>query len=125
MADHINFTESQVVAFDLRDRLQEALGHLDRPQPLIVEFGTFAPHDGVTVPEIWHITNIPGMNTATGQYDQPVRTFSASEEICGNRFRDVPPTIIRQHLADLAAQHNPFWFHQTLNLAVFNRLDTK
>lgn len=125
IGDHIDFVDSRSVAGDLRDRLQEALGCLDPPQSLIVEFGTFVRQDGFIVPEMWHVTNIHGMNTATGEYDPPTNRFGASEEILGNHLSNIRPENLRQHLASLAAQHNPFWFHQTLNLAVFNTLEAR
>ena len=125
IGEHTHFSESQSIAFELRDSLQRSVGQLDPPRSLIVEFGTFGVRNGVTVPEMWHVTNIPGMNNKTGEYLPAVREFIASEEILGHHLSDVPAQQLREHLAQLARQYDPFWFHQSIDLAVFNTLQGK
>jgi hypothetical protein len=123
VGDHVDFTEPAAVAMDLRDRLQDEVGNLNPPEGLIVEFGCFAKHDAVTVPEMWHVSNIHGMNKETGDYDPPTNRFGVSERILGYHFKDIQPRDLRAVLKRLADEHNPFWFHQGINLTVFNTLE--
>ena len=123
IGDHVNFKRPDDVAYDLRDRLQRTLGRLDPPDGTIVEFATFAEHAGITVPEMWHITNIHGINAITGEYDPPTDTFLASEEILGHHLNQIPPAELRALLERRAAIYDPYWFHQTIDLAVFNTLE--
>jgi hypothetical protein len=121
MGEHIDFTEPAVVANDLRDRLQRSIGGPDSPES-IVQFATFAEREGHVVPEFWHITNIHGLTT-TG-YQHPSETFVASERLLGFHLKDakIAPATIRDYLGDRALQFAPFWFHQGIDLIVFNTL---
>src|ERR1035437_4777643 len=123
IGDHAVFESPAKVAYDLRDRLQATLGTLDPPESTIVEFATFVNRDGVIVPEMWHITNVHALQPETGEYMPPTNEFIASEQVLGVHLSAVAPAELRKRLADLAAAHNPFWFHQGINLAVFNTLE--
>ena len=123
VGDHVDFSDPGSVATDLRDLLQRIAGNLNPPEELIVEFGTFTKRDGVTVPEMWHVTNIHGINKQTGEYDPPINEFRAAEQICGVHLKDTPVRNIKSHLATRAALHDPFWFHQGISLVVFNTLE--
>jgi len=124
VGDHVNFIDSKQVALDLREKLQETVGDLDPPQHLIVEFGTFAIQDGVIVPEMWHVTNVHGMNEKTGEYYAPEKDFRASEQILGNHLKHIRADKLREELRDCADRHDPFWFHQSIDLAIFNTLES-
>ena len=120
MGEHIEFTEPEVVANEMRDRLQSNLGGPGAAAS-IVQFATFARREGHIVPEFWHITNIHGL-TATGDYDPPSDSFIASERLLGVHLNQASPANIRGCLRSCANQFRPFWFHQGLDLAVFNTL---
>lgn len=123
MGDHVDFTNSESVVTELRDRLQAAVRTLSPARGLIVEFGTFGNRDGVAVPEMWHVTNIHGLDQQTGRYIEVDNNFGMSEEVCGNHFRGIPPREIRARLATLSHHRNPFWFHQGCELGIFNTLE--
>jgi len=117
IGDHIHFSDPATVAYDLRDHLQTALGSsADRS---IIQFATFAERNGFVVPEYWHVTNVLGMTN--GEYDAPSERFEASERLLGFHLKDkAEPGNVRPFLQTLADQFDPFWFHQGINLAVFN-----
>ena len=119
MGEHINFSEPSVVANDLRDQLQNAIGGLGSPGT-IVEFATFVRREGLIVPEFWHITNIHDM-AENGEYLHHQETFIASERLLGVHLKgQATPENIRAVLRNGSDGFNPFWFHQGMNLAVFN-----
>lgn len=120
MGDHIGFTDPEVVANDLRDRLQSEIGGPGAPRS-IIQFATFARKGGTVVPEYWHVTNVHGITN--GEYDSPSETFLASERLLGFHLREAAsPQNIRQYLDTCAQQFQPFWFHQGIDLAVFNTI---
>jgi hypothetical protein len=121
IGEHVDFAEPEVVANDLRDRLQRSIGGPGASE-CIVQFATFALREGHVVPEFWHITNIPGV-TETG-YQTPSETFVASERLLGVHLKDesITPGNIRDYLGHRALQFAPFWFHQGIDLIVFNTL---
>jgi hypothetical protein len=117
MGDHIGFTDPSTVAKDMRDRLQVALG--PSAPTTIIQFAAFASRDGHITPEFWHITNILSMTGA--EYDPPSSTFSASERLLGVQLKGVTsPKYIRDYLRQRADAFAPFWFHQGIDLKVFN-----
>lgn len=119
MGEHIDFTEPEVVANELRDKLQIAIGGPDAPGS-IIQFATFARREGYVVPEFWHITNIDGL-TPTGEYQRPADTFNASERLLGVHLQgQSTPANVREFLRRRSNQFTPFWFHQGLDLALFN-----
>jgi hypothetical protein len=118
VGEHMNFTEPADVASDLRDRLQAKIGGPGAPGS-IVQFATFARRQGQVVPEFWHVTNIHGMD-ATG-YLPATETFTASERLLGVHLNgQATPENVRAFLRGCADRFYPFWFHQGMNLAVFN-----
>ena len=123
MGDHVEFSDPGEVAADLRNALQDSVGNLSPPQGLIIQFGAFKKHQGITVPEMWHVTNIHGMNNDTGEYDPPTNSFRASEEILGHWLNHIRPNGVRSYLQTQASTHNPFWFHHGINLVIFNTLE--
>ena len=100
-----------------------AASALLRSERTSVEFATFSNRDGVVIPEMWHITNVHGLDPQTGEYLPPTKEFRASEQILGNHLSTFAPAEVRAHLSQLAAGHSPFWFHQGINLVVFNTLE--
>jgi len=118
LGDHMDFTDPEVVAIGMRDRLQKEMGGPGAPGS-IIQFATFAKREGAVVPEFWHVTNIHGMTN--GKYDPPSETFIASERLLGFHLRgDTCPQDIRDYLDARAKLFQPFWFHQSFGLAVFN-----
>jgi hypothetical protein len=118
IGDHIDFSDPETVANDLRGRLQREIGGHGAPAS-IVQFATFARREGFIVPEFWHITNIHGMTEAG--YDPPSNTFKVSERLLGVHLQgQATPGTIRDYLKIRAQQFQPFWFHQGFGLAVFN-----
>jgi hypothetical protein len=114
----MNFTEPSDVANDLRDRLQVRIGGPGAPES-IVQFATFARRQGHIVPEFWHVTNIHG--TDANGYLPATEVFTASERLLGVHLNgQATPENIRAFLRGCADRFYPFWFHQGMNLAVFN-----
>jgi hypothetical protein len=121
MGEYIDFAEPAVVANELRDRLQVAIGGPDAP-PSIIQFASFAKREGHVVPEFWHITNIHGL-TPTGEYQDPADTFVASERLLGVHLQGhATPANVREFLQHYSKQFTPFWFHQGMGLALFNTM---
>jgi len=118
----VSFSDPKDVATDLRDRLQAEAPSLVR---LLVAFGAFAERGGIIVPEMWHVTNVQGVNQQTGVYDPPTGSFSVSERILGFALKDVLPKELRTYLADRACVHDPFWFHDCIELLVYNTLEDR
>jgi hypothetical protein len=119
MGEHIDFSEPEAVANDLRNRLQNEIGGSGSPGS-IVQFATFAKREGHIVPEFWHVTNITGL-AANGEYLPASDTFGATERLLGVHLKgQATPANIRHVLRECAEGFNPFWFHQGLNLALFN-----
>jgi hypothetical protein len=119
MGEYIDFTTPEVVANDMRDRLQSEIGGPGSPDS-IVEFATFVRREGHIVPEFWHVTNIQGL-AADGEYLPASETFTTSERLLGVHLKEAAtPENIRTVLRKCAEGFNPFWFHQGRNLAVFN-----
>lgn len=94
------------------------------PQKVSFQFATFVRREGHIIPEFWHITNIPDL-AADGEYLPATETFMASERLLGVHLKGhATPKDIRTVLRNFAEASNPFWFHQGLNLAVFNTVST-
>jgi hypothetical protein len=121
IGDHVAFTDPSTVAQDLRDRLQGTLGQINPPAATIVEFTTFAKHNGIIVPEMWHITNVPGVDQ--NGYLPATNQFMAAEQILGVHLKAVEPKDLQGVLAECSGKHAPFWFHQGIDLAIFNMLE--
>jgi hypothetical protein len=121
MGRNSEFAEPKQVAERLCTTLQEDFG--GKLEMLIVEFGAFAQRGPVVVPEMWHISNVHGMNVWTGEYNAPTATFGVSEQILGERFKGTMPEVLKTRLKFSAESWEPFWFHQTVGLDVFNTLE--
>ena len=118
IGDHVAFADPEIVANDLRDRLQAEIGGPGAPGS-IVEFAAFSTRESIIVPEFWHVTNVHTMTN--GEYDPPSETFTASERLLGFHLRDqTSAQNIRDYLRQRAQLFQPFWFHQGFGLAVFN-----
>jgi hypothetical protein len=59
---------AEIVANDMRDRLQKEIGGPGAPSS-IIQFAAFVKRDGAIVPEFWRVTNIHGMTN--GEYGPP------------------------------------------------------
>jgi hypothetical protein len=117
---HIDFTEPEAVANDMRDRLQNEIGGAGS-RGTIVQFATFVRRKGHIVPEFWHVTNIHGL-AENGEYLPASDAFGATERLLGVHLNQATPQNIRTVLRQCAEEFNPFWFHQGINLTVFNTL---
>ena len=119
MGDHIGFADPAAVANDLRNRLQAQIGGPGQPAS-IVQFATFARREGHIVPEYWHITNVHGLDES-GDYLPPAADFIAEEQMFKPRPEGTAsPDTIRERLRLAADNFAPMWFHQGLDLAIFN-----
>jgi len=115
IGDHITFEDPEVVANDMRDRLQTEIGGRGASSS-IIQFATFTTRDGFVVPEFWHVTNVHNMTN--GEYDPPTETFIASERLLGVHLRGhATPANVRTYLEGCAQRFQPFWFHQGFGLA--------
>lgn len=122
MGDHIGFTDPADVAYDMRDRLQHELGDSSET---IVQFAAYARREGCIIPEFWHITNVHGLAPDGSGYLHASDKFEASERLLGVHLRDegiTSPKQVREHLGRRSEQFAPFWFHQGLELRVFNTI---
>ncbi len=122
IGDHHDFQDSSSVADDLCQRLQREVPAYEPPEPLIIMFATFSGRHGCMLPECWHITNVPGVDQ--NGYLPATNEFSASERIGFHLLTEARmlPADIPRFLAERVAAHDPFWFHQGIDLAVFNTL---
>jgi hypothetical protein len=110
------------VAHALRQEVQDCMDKAPL-EALFVQFAAFAKRDEVIVPEYWHITNVHGMDEkVTGRYDPPRRDFGCSEEM-GKKAATVPATDLRRVLKQYADAYDPRWFHQSIELGIFNLLE--
>jgi hypothetical protein len=121
IARHPTVTVPSSVAHDLKNELQVAMGPAAGAS--IVEFAAFANVGGVNVPEYWHIANVHGINNATGKYDPPQAYFGCSEESLGHWAAGIPPAQLRGRLQTRADNYDPQWFHNSIELVVFNWLE--
>jgi hypothetical protein len=123
MGDHIGFHDPSSVAHDLRDRLFRELG--GTTDATIVQFAAFASRDGYIVPEFWHVTNVPGLKADGSGYLPALENFVSSERLLGVHLPEegvTAPAQVRQHLRKRAEMFAPFWFHQGLELRIFNTI---
>jgi hypothetical protein len=119
IGEHVDFRDPAVVANELRDRLQSAIGGPGSPET-IIQFAAFAKRQGHIVPEFWHVTNIHGLTDA-GECLPPSEMFVCSERLLGVHLKGVAgPDNVRDYLRSCSDQFRPFWFHQGLGLPIFN-----
>lgn len=110
------------VAHALSSDLQAAMNPA-APKRLIVQFAAFEKRNGVTVPEYWHIANVPGMDLKTGHYHSPTAIFGCSEELLGHWASGIAPAQLRTVLQAKADAYDPQWFHHSFELGIFNWLE--
>ena len=123
IGDHLDFASFEVLAHDLKAAIQEqrALDEGSRdPEALVLHLAGFEERDSHQVPVVWYIRNPHGMKE--GYYTDIRKEFLCTEEFW-RYFPDVPPSQIRNRLAQLASNNRPFWFHQGLDLGTFNTLE--
>jgi hypothetical protein len=120
MGDHVGFVDPATVAHDLRDQLQAEIGGPNQPSS-IIQFAAFSRRDGHIVPEYWHITNVHGLDER-GDYLPPSADFIAAEQMSkpNQQGISVAPGAIRNLLQQAGTSFKPMWFHQGLDLAIFN-----
>jgi hypothetical protein len=91
------------------------------PEPLIFHVGGFEEKQSLWAPSIWIISNIYKL----GHYGylDVRKQFQANEEFWKN-FPITDRSEIRAVLRVMAKQFQPFWFHQAIDLATFNVLES-
>jgi hypothetical protein len=123
IGEHLDFKSFEVLAHDLRDRIQKQRtvdeGQRE-PKALLLHLAGFEERDSYQVPVVWYIRNPRGIED--GYYIDIRKDFLCSEEFW-RYFSDVPYAQIRDQLRQLALKNRPFWFHQGLDLGTFNTLE--
>ena len=124
IGDNPTISNFDALAEDLRERV-EAQRQIDEgsadPQPLIIHLAGFEDRAGSQVPVVWYIRN--AFDLGPDGYQTIRKTFNSSEELW-QRFPTCPPAGIREALANMADNFEPFWFHQGLDLGTFNTIET-
>lgn len=85
-AETRDFDDLATLAKQLRDRIQYDFDNtypegIDiRELGLIVHLGGFRYENGIAAPAMFYISNVPGFDKETGEYDTAVRHFSEPED---------------------------------------------
>ncbi len=71
----------------LKDALQQQMHPSQKSQGSLIHIAGYVEDNGVSHPEFWLVTNVPGFDTITGEYFEPSDEFHASEDFWN---RDCP-----------------------------------
>jgi hypothetical protein len=123
-----DFDDITRVAHELRDEIQDDFDKNFSPeadiskQGLIIHFGGFKKLDGVLVPVMYFIRNIPGITN--GEYLNAQREFTIAERI-EDSFKEWPnpsdyPKRVRQRLEKMENEGWFWWFNNGYQFAAFN-----
>ncbi len=112
--------DPSLVAHDLRNELQAAMGRSAPPSSVV--FAAFARREGLVIPEYWHITNDGGMRGTKGPYHPANPEFGCTEELANQPSAEVAPGLLRSVLQKKADAYDPQWFHHSIKPDVFNEL---
>jgi len=129
IGDNLTFRSFETLAESLRQCVQEQywaekerhyIEAENKFLPLIIHLGGFEEKEGIQVPAVWVIRN---------DHDPPhlkdIREeFKAVECVWSELSNgNITPENIRAYLAARAVQHDPFWYHQGIDLGTFNLLE--
>lgn len=88
--------------------------------PLIIHLGGFDSVSGISIPKIYYITNVYGLDQ--NGYIDFRKEFKSTEELW-KYFPGINTAAeIKAAITKLEEQYEPFWFHQGLDLLTFNVL---
>lgn len=123
---NLDFQNFKKLAHSLRDEVQ-AQRIIDEgdeeAELLILHVAGFEKREQNQVPVIWYISNSHKLDPQKG-YTDINKKFGVSEEFWKKEyFGHYSPRDIRLHLKEKAEAYEPFWFHQGIDLAIFNALD--
>lgn len=124
------FDDLACVAHQMRDALQ---CDFDRDYPegtdirqagLIVHFGGFRRQEAADVPAMYYIRNVPGLDLATGIYDDAVREFFLSDELQRQAEQGGVRTAsqYRTWLERIDAKKGLLWYNNGAGVGAFNVL---
>ena len=113
---HFAFTDLAEVAHALRDEFEQARPARDQNEPVTFHLASFEPgRDVAVLPRCWYITN----STPEGRnIPWVVREELGRREVFG-QFREAE---WQGRMAKFAQDLAPFWFHQGIDLTIFNTL---
>jgi len=125
IGQHLDFATFEDLAESLRAEIEQQHrideGH-NPPEPLIVHLGGFEKREAHQVPIVWYIRN--SYQLENGEYKDIRKEFQKTEEFWQPQyFGGTPYDQIKTRLNDLAANYNPFWFHQGFDLGTFNTIE--
>ena len=95
----------------------------NNPVELMIDIGGFGKKEGHSVPEIWYISNVHGIDDKTGGYVNIDTNFGCSEQFSPH-CRDVQPANVQNALRALSQKLEPLWFHHCIDLPKFNIFST-
>lgn len=125
IGDHLQFDSFETLAESLRRSVehQRLIDEGDKdPVPIIFHLAGFEEREGIQAPAVWVIRND---HSRPPQYLSDIRKEFEKVDCLWVESHSwyVPPRNLRNHLSELAAGFNPFWFHQGVDLPTFNLLE--
>lgn len=117
-------TSIEQIAKTLKDKIEAQRNIDEGTNPaslLIIHLGSFERQNGVWLPFVWHITNTHSLGRYG--YHDVNKNYTCVEHMYGP-LKDVNPTEVRRFLKVMAKNFEPMWFHQGLDLATFNVLES-
>jgi hypothetical protein len=118
---HFAFRNLESLAEALRSEVetQRRLDEGNAPaSPLIFYLAGFEVMEGMPTPFVWVVRNAHGPDGISDFRKEFVKS-----EAFWRAFNTTPRAHIRSHLAEMASQFNPFWFHQGFDLQMFNTIE--
>ncbi len=120
-----NFTSLESLAMQLQQQIQHDSsqdyppGENCKDAGLIIHLGGFRTINGVSVPAMYLISNIPCDQT-TGKYGDATRTFNQPTDQMANWQN--PPSSCRQQIEEIYKKGGLIWFNNGCDYPVFNVL---
>jgi len=122
IGNHLKFDSFATLAESLRQSVEHQRrideGN-DDANPLIIHLAGFEEREGIQVPDVWVIRN---------DHDPPHlkdirKEFVAVDCLWQNPPWWINPQTFREFLSNCAARFEPYWFHQGIDLGIFNLLE--
>jgi len=114
---------------ELASQMRDAIQHdFDRDYPkdvsidqagLIVHLGGFRYENGIAVPAMYYISNVPGFDEC-GRYSNPTRQFSEPSDELRTKVVNVGSEQFRQWVEDFYSEGKLLWFNNGLYFPAFN-----
>lgn len=122
IGDHLEFKSFETLAESLRQSI-EAQRRIDegneKANPIIIHLAGFEEREGIQVPAVWVIRNDHNPPHLTDIRKE----FLKFDCLWEKNLWNMTPQTIRGDLSVYANKFNPFWFHQGIDLGIFNLFD--